>query len=217
MRACDDAGAMSHIALGFGLGFFVAMQLGPLSLFLIRSTLRGTLAVGLAIGAGIALVDLLYAALGAAGAAPVLGVDALRMIFGLLGAVVLAVLGVRTIHSAFRVRFGLEADEEVASPRRAFLTSLAATASNPLTIASWAAIFAAASTATLGGESDSAAVLLVVGVGIGSLTWTTVLACGVSVARRWVGPRLLRAVDVGAGTAIVGFGGLLGYRTLRDD
>jgi hypothetical protein len=60
-------------------------------------------------------------------------------------------------------------------------------------------------------------VLLVVGVGLGSLTWTTVLACGVSAARRWVGPRLLRAVDVGAGTAIVGFGTVLGYRALRQE
>ena len=38
----------------------------------------------------------------------------------------------------------------------AFVTALAATASNPLTIASWAAVFAAASTA----GADSGALLL---------------------------------------------------------
>jgi threonine/homoserine/homoserine lactone efflux protein len=58
--------------------------------------------------------------------------------------------------------------------------------------------------------------LLVTGVGIGSLTWCSLLACGVAAARRYVGPRLLQAVDVGAGTAIAGFGGLLAYRTLHD-
>src|SRR3954447_18414235 len=129
---------MRPLLVGFSLGFFVAAQLGPLSLFLIRSTLRGTLKVGLAIGAGIALVDGLYAALGAAGAAPVLAIDAVRTAFGLLGAVVLIVLGVKTFLSACRVRTGLEAADEVASPRKAFLTSVGATASNPLTIASWA-------------------------------------------------------------------------------
>jgi threonine/homoserine/homoserine lactone efflux protein len=47
-----------HSALaGFGLGFFVALQLGPMSLFLIRSTLRGGWTVGLAIGAGIAMYE----------------------------------------------------------------------------------------------------------------------------------------------------------------
>lgn len=206
---------MDALLVGFGMGFFVAAQLGPLSLFLIRSTLRGRLATGLAIGAGIAIVDALYAAAGAAGAAPVLTIGSLRTIFGLVGAAVLLALGARTLWSAFRVRLGAEADDEVATPRRAFLTALGATASNPLTIASWAALFAAASVA---GAADSAAstAVLVGGVGLGSLTWVTLLAVGVSWIRRWVGPRLLRAVDVGAGSALVCFGGVLGWRALRE-
>ncbi len=207
---------MRALIVGFGLGFAVAAQLGPLSLFLIRSTLRGRLAVGLAIGAGIAAIDLLYAALGAAGAAPLLTIGALRTVLGIVGAAVLLFLGIRTLWSAFRIRIGLETDEEVASPRRAFLTALGATASNPLTIASWAAVFAAASTASVAG-SDGESVLLIAGVGTGSLTWCSALACAVAAARRYVGPRILRAVDGGAGIAIAGFGGLLAWRTLRDD
>src|SRR3954469_2806576 len=111
---------MSALPIGYGMGLLVAAQLGPLSLFLIRSVLRGSLATGLAIGAGIAVVDTLYAAAGAAGAAPVLAIDSVRVVFGVAGALVLAVLGVRTLHSAFRVRLGAEADEEVATPRRGF-------------------------------------------------------------------------------------------------
>jgi putative LysE/RhtB family amino acid efflux pump len=138
--------ARLHTALvGFGLGFFVALQLGPMSLLLIRSTLRSGLRVGLAIGAGIAVVDGLYAAAGAAGAAPLLTIDPVRLVFGLVGAGVLLFLGVRTLHSAFRVRLGGEIPAEIATPGRAFRTALAGTASNPLTIASWAAVFAAAS------------------------------------------------------------------------
>ena len=53
---------MSALGVGFGMGALVAAQLGPLSLFLIRSVLRGSLRVGLAIGAGIAIIDTLYAA-----------------------------------------------------------------------------------------------------------------------------------------------------------
>jgi putative LysE/RhtB family amino acid efflux pump len=203
------------LGVGFGLGFAVAAQLGPLSLFLIRSTLRGRLAVGLAIGAGIAVIDLTYAALGAAGAAPLLTIHGLRTVLGLLGAAVLLYLGLRTLWSAFRVRGGLETAEEVASPRRAFVTALGATASNPLTIASWAAVFAAASTASVAG-SDASSVLLVAGVGIGSLCWCSTLACCVAAARRYVGPRLLKAVDATAGAAIAAFGGLLAARTLHD-
>jgi putative LysE/RhtB family amino acid efflux pump len=206
---------MSALPIGFGMGLLVAAQLGPMSLFLIRSVLRGSLCTGLAIGAGIAVIDTLYAAAGAAGAAPVLTVDSVRVVFGLVGALVLAVLGVRTLHSAFRVRLGAEADEEVATPRRAFTTSLAATASNPLTIASWAALFAAASVAGAA-DSPASAVALLLGVGLGSLTSVTALAVGVSFSRRWVGARLLRAVDSVAGAGLLGFAGVLGYRTLHE-
>ena len=58
---------MSALVVGFGLGFFVAAQLGPLSLFAIRSTLRSGVAIGLAIGAGVAVIDTLYAAAGRGG------------------------------------------------------------------------------------------------------------------------------------------------------
>src|SRR3954471_10494177 len=97
---------MSALPMGFGMGLLVAAQIGPMSLFLIRSVLRGSLRTGLAIGAGIAVIDTLYAAAGAAGAAPALSVDSVGIVLGLAGAAVLAVLGLRTLHSALRVRLG---------------------------------------------------------------------------------------------------------------
>jgi putative LysE/RhtB family amino acid efflux pump len=167
--------------VGFGLGFFVALQLGPLSLYLIRSTLRNGWEVGLAIAAGIAVIDLAY--------------------------------GARTLRSAFRIRLG-EASEPV-SPRRGFLTALSATASNPLTIASWAAIFSAASAA---GAADSvpSAVLLILGVGIGSLTWDVSLASGTALVGRAAGERLLRVVDLVAGIGLICFGAALAYSVLSN-
>jgi threonine/homoserine/homoserine lactone efflux protein len=203
-----------HAALvGFGLGFFVAVQLGPMSLFLIRSTLRRGLAVGLSIGAGIAFVDAAYATLGAAGAAPLVSIGPLRLVLGLAGAGVLVALGARTLWSAFRVRSGGEADVEVSTRRRAFFTAVAATASNPLTIVSWAAIFAGASAAGAADTTPSA-ILLVCGVAVGSATWFTALATGVSVAGRALHDRALRIVDAVAGAALVVFGGLLAFETL---
>jgi putative LysE/RhtB family amino acid efflux pump len=205
----------SAFVAGFGLGFLVAMQVGPIWVFCARSVLRGTAAVGIAIGAGAAVIDALYAGLGVAGASALLEIDALRITLGLLGAAFLAFLGARTFWSAFRVRLGGESDEEVASPRRAFLTSLAATASNPMTIASWAAIFTAASTADLVGSGFTASAL-VVGVAVGTFTWFLALSVGLSLARRRVGPRLLAVVDAISGAILVGFAALLAWRTVAD-
>jgi putative LysE/RhtB family amino acid efflux pump len=194
----------------------VAAQVGPISLLCIRSVLRGRIAVGIAIGLGAAVIDALYAALGAAGASALLQVDAVRLALGIAGACVLAAIGLRTLHSAFRVRLGAETEEEVASPRRAFLTSLGATASNPLTIASWAAAFSAASTAAVA-DSAPTAVALVAGVGTGTATWFTILSGGVGLARRRVGPRLVATVDALSGLAILGFAGLLAWRTAANE
>lgn len=206
----------SAFAAGFGLGFLVAAQVGPIWLLCARSVLRGTALVGIAIGAGAALIDALYAGLGVAGASALLQIDVLRIALGVLGAGFLAFLGARTLWSAFRIRLGGETSEEVSSPRRAFLTSLAATASNPLTIASWAAIFSAASTAELVGSGFIASAL-VAGVAAGTFIWFLALSVGLSLARQRAGPGLLVVVDVVSGVLLLGFAGLLAYRTVNGE
>ena len=206
---------MHSLIVGAGLGCFVAMQLGPMSLLLIRSTLRAGWRTGVAIGAGIATIDGIYAACGASGAAPLISIGPVRLILGLAGATFLCVLGLRTIYNALRVRVGGEAQVEVATPRQAFRTSLAGTASNPATIASWAAIFAAANTAGAA-TSSIGAVLLVLGVALGSLAWVCALATGVAVARRGLGQRAIRVADGIAGLGLLGFGGALAYSTAQD-
>jgi putative LysE/RhtB family amino acid efflux pump len=186
-----------------------------MSLFLVRSTLRGTLRTGLAIGAGIAAIDVLYAGVAAAGLASVLGNVFVRIVLGVLGSAVLLALGLRTLWSAFRVRAGGEWDEEVRTPRRAFVTALGATATNPLTIALWTGGFAAAGAAAHV-HSRPRAVALLLGIGLGSLAWFTILSSAVSLSRRWFRPPVLRGVDACAGLALTGYGALLGYRAVTD-
>jgi threonine/homoserine/homoserine lactone efflux protein len=200
---------------GVGLGFLVAAQVGPIWLLCARSVLRGRLVTGLAIGAGAALVDLAYACLGVAGAAQLLRLVALRVVLGLLGAAVLLALGARTLWSAFRVRAGGETQAELASPLRALRVSLAATASNPLTIASWGAVFAAASAASVATGAGTTSAMLA-GIGVGSFAWFTVLSLGMAALRRRIGDRGLRAADALAGLGLLGFGGLLGWRAVRN-
>lgn len=207
---------LTALILGLGLGAFVAAQVGPVSLLLIRSSLRHGARVGLAIGAGAALVDTLYAALGVAGVAPLLAVSWLQLTLGLAGGLVLLLIGVRTLWSAWRVRLGAEDDDEVASVRRAFLTAVGATASNPLTVLSWAAIFAAASTAGAT-RTPSGALALLLGVGIGSAAWFAVLSAIVSLARRRLqGGGWLAVVDAVSGLGLIGFGAVLGVRSVRE-
>jgi threonine/homoserine/homoserine lactone efflux protein len=206
---------MHVVALGFGLGFVVAAAIGPISLLCIRTVLRGALPAGIAIGAGAAVIDATYALLGALGAGRLLTIGPLQIVLGIGGAAVIAWLGIRTLWSAFRVRLGGEAAEEVGSPGRAFLTSLAATASNPSTILSWAAVFAAASTASAV-DGTGSTLLLCVGVGCGTLTWFTTLSLTMAALRTRAGDRLLALVDIGSGLGLLLFSGILGVRAARE-
>jgi putative LysE/RhtB family amino acid efflux pump len=202
---------VSSLLVGFGLGLFVAAQIGPISLLIVRSVLRGNFRIGFAMAAAVALVDLSYAALGIAGLGRALqDAGAVRIAFAIVGGAVLVALGLRTMWIGFRARFGLETAEEVGTPRRAFATTLAATAFNPLTIALWTA---AAPAAVAGGSASWFGTgALLVGVGLGTLTWYTCFAGAIALARRRIGPRLLAAIDIGAGAGIVGFGAYIGLK-----
>jgi putative LysE/RhtB family amino acid efflux pump len=202
---------VSWLFAGFGLGVFVAAQIGPVSLLIVRSVLRGNFRIGLAMAAAVALVDLSYAALGLAGVARALEeTDGVRVVFGFVGAAVLVAIGLRTVWIGFRARFGLETEDEVGTPRRAFVTALAATAFNPLTIALWTA---AAPAAISGGSHSSLRTLsLLAGVGLGTLTWYSCFSGAIALARQRIGPKLLAVIDIGAGGGIVCFGLYLGVR-----
>jgi putative LysE/RhtB family amino acid efflux pump len=112
---------------------------------------------------------------------------------------------------------GLEPADDVVAPSRAFLTAVAATALNPLTIALWTVSFPAAAPAQATGSTAGAAAVLL-GVGLGTLTWYGGFSTAVALTftRKRVGDRLLRLVDFGVGSGLIAFGGLLGYRSLHE-
>ena len=173
------------------------------------------MAVGLAMAGAVALVDVLYGALGLAGVGRLLNGGALRLVLGLVSAAILVAIGARTMWVGFRARLGLEGADEVVAPRRAFLTAVAATALNPLTIVLWTVSFPAAAPGSARGSVADAAELLL-GVALGTLTWYSGFSTAVALARRRVGEGLVRAVDLASGLGLVAFGGVLAYRTVRD-
>lgn len=206
------------ILLGLGLGVGLAAQLGPVSLLIVRSVLRGgrAIAVGLAMAGAVTLVDVLYATVGLAGAGRLLDAGGLRTGLGLVSGAILIAIGARTLWRGVRARHGLEDDREVATPTRAFGTAFAATALNPLTIALWVVSFPAAAPHAAAASSGDAVALLC-GVALGTLAWYCGFAAIVAVAAQRVGQRLMAAIDVVIGAGLVVFGGLLGYRALGDE
>ena len=89
---------------GFGLGFLVAAQVGPVWLLAARSVIVGRLITGIMIGLGAATIDIAYGVLGLAGAASLLRIPGLRLGLGLLAQAVLTALGALAFRHATRTR-----------------------------------------------------------------------------------------------------------------
>jgi threonine/homoserine/homoserine lactone efflux protein len=209
----DVGGALGALAAGLAVGMLIALEVGPIFLLCARTSARFGFRAGAGIGMGAATVDLGYAALGALGAAVLLQFEPLRLVLGLAGAGVLASFGLRTLRDAFRVRLGAEDEVEVVTPGAAYRTGLLATASNPLTVLTWAAVFSGAAVTSIAGDTTNAA-LFVVGCASGSLVSHLALAGAMS----WLGARLsttaLRVIDIVSGVGLLLFGGVLAVHTI---
>ena len=206
---------MTAFLTGFVLGGFVAAQVGPVSLMCVRTATRHGFWPAASIGLGAALVDLAYATLGVLGAAALVQIDAVRVGLAATGAAVLAYMGCRTLAAAWRMRHGGETEGETTTSGAALRTGLVATASNPLTIISWAAIFGAATTASLVADSVTAIALLF-GVGLGSALWFLLLARLASHAGKRLGQRTLAVIDAVSGLGLLAFAALLGVRAFNE-
>jgi threonine/homoserine/homoserine lactone efflux protein len=212
-RRTEEDDVIGALLAGLGIGLLVALQVGPIFLLCARTSARFGLRPGAAIGAGAATIDLGYAVLGALGATALLQVTPLRLGLGLVGAAVLVYLGARTLWDAWRVRDGGETDLEVITPSSAYRTALLATASNPLTILTWAAVFSGAAVSEVAGSPAKAAAF-VVGTALGSLITHLVLAVVMSLLGARLDTRALRVIDVISGIGLIAFGGVLAHRTL---
>jgi threonine/homoserine/homoserine lactone efflux protein len=120
----------------------------------------------------------------------------------LLGGLFLCYLGVKTIAAAPAERAAAAAGSP---PLRAYIAAVALTLANPPTILSFTAIFASLGMVTTG-KATGAALLLVLGVLVGSALWWVLLSSGVAAVRARVTPRLLRWINRLSGALLVAFG-----------
>ncbi len=188
---------------GLVIGFSVAAPVGPIGVLCVVRTLTGGRVSGLATGLGAATADAVYGCIGGFGIA-FLGQALIdqQTWFRMIGGTFLLYLGIRNFvahpdhKSGSSERNGLLAD---------FGSTFALTLTNPMTIVSFGAVFAA-----LGVGGTRAAYLdasmLLVGIFSGSALWWIMLTFGVSVFRSKMDLNRLNWISKASGVIIAGFG-----------
>jgi threonine/homoserine/homoserine lactone efflux protein len=188
---------------GLAIGFSIAAPVGPIGVLCIRRTLAQGRVHGLVSGLGAATADAVYGLVAGFGLTFVS--DALvgqQFWLRLGGGLFLCYLGVRTF---------LAAPAEEAESARAvglvgsYASTLVLTLTNPVTILSFAAVFAGLGLAGAG-EEYGAALTLVLGVFGGSALWWLLLSAVAGWLRTRLTPRALRWVNRISGIVITGFG-----------
>jgi threonine/homoserine/homoserine lactone efflux protein len=194
---------ITFLLRGLAIGFSIAAPVGPIGVLCIRRTLAEGRASGLVSGLGAASADAIYGCIAGFGLTFISNFLVTQQVWlRLIGGVFLCYLGSKT--------FLAKPAEQTVSAKgnglaSAYASTFFLTLTNPMTIISFAAIFAGLGLASTSGNYVSA-VVLVCGVFIGSALWWLILSGGVGVFREKFNPHGLQWVNRISGAIIAGFG-----------
>jgi threonine/homoserine/homoserine lactone efflux protein len=178
---------LTFLARGLAIGFIVAAAVGPISVLTIRRTIDHGRVYGLASGLGVASADASYGAIAAFGLTVVTALlVGAHAALALIGGAFLIWLAIRTIRA--RPATSAVIADDRPGLGAAFLSIYGLTMTNPMTILSFAGIFAGLGLAGRGGID---AALLTLGVFLGSSLWWVVLTSVVGLLRDRMTPRVL--------------------------
>ena len=194
---------ISFLLRGLIIGFSIAAPVGPIGVLCIRRTLADGWRSGLVSGLGAATADALYGCIAGFGLAFISNfLVSQKAWLRLIGGAFLCYLGLKTL---------LAKPAEQAAPGKDngllgdYASTFLLTLTNPMTVISFAAIFAGLGLAGASGSYGSAGVL-VLGVFCGSALWWFLLSGGVGLFRARFNPASLRWVNRISGVIIIGFG-----------
>jgi len=188
---------------GLFIGFSIAAPVGPIGLLCIRRTLAEGRTSGLVSGLGAATADAIYGCIAGFGLTFISTLLISQQVwFRVIGGLFLCYLGLKAFLS--------RPAEQTASAKGngligTYASTFFLTLTNPMTILSFAAIFAGLGVASTSGNYVSAGVL-VLGVFSGSAFWWLLLSGGVAVFRAKFNLRELKWVNRISGIIILLFG-----------
>jgi threonine/homoserine/homoserine lactone efflux protein len=188
---------------GVILGFSIAAPVGPMGVLCIRRTLSSGMLSGFLSGLGTATADAVYGCIAAFGVT-VISAFLLdhQFYLRLIGGLFLLYLGYKTFQS-------IPAEKAVKAEGKSFLGAYTSafflTLTNPLTILSFAAVFAGLGVGTTDGNYILAG-FLVLGVFSGSMFWWLILSGMVNMLRSKFDQQRLKWMNRLSGFIIGGFG-----------
>lgn len=192
---------LAALLTGAVFGLSIAAPVGPMAMLCISRTLGRGLPAGLAVGLGIATGDAIYGAVAALGLATVTDfLVAQGTVLRVVGAAFLVWLAIGSWRAGAGAR-AARAAPEAGSLLGSYAVAIGLTLSNPATILSFMAVFAALGAASAQGS----ALLIVAGVFLGSGAWWLALCTGVSLVRHALPDNAMLMINRLSALLLLGF------------
>jgi len=194
------------VAKGLGLGIGAAAPIGPVNVEIARRTLRAGAMAGFALGCGAVSVDVTYAILSTFSLGRLLNRPAILWPVSVGGILLLTYLGVLCLRGAARDWRAdpLAAAKPVGSHHGAYLTGVAMTLLNPMTLAFWfLAVPGTVGNITTHPRHDLP--LICVGVFLATIGWVIGFVSLLSWAGKWRRNWWLAAADAAGGALLLAF------------
>jgi threonine/homoserine/homoserine lactone efflux protein len=203
--------AMPFVIKGLMIGLSIAAPLGPIGILCINRTLAEGPRLGFICGLGAAAADALYALAGTVALAAIAQwIISDRVELRIVGGVFLVYLGARTFMRPGAVMPAGAKLPALLPPgwHAAFMSTFLLTLANPMTLLSFAAVFAGLGVTSVGvlRGADVAAAMLVAGVFLGSALWWLILSSSIGRLRHFIGARSLLLINRVSGTVLTAFG-----------
>ena len=194
---------LSFFIKGLIFGFSIAAPVGPIGILCIRRSLTRGWTSGLVTGMGAATADAIYGSAAGFGLAGITGfVVGQRAWIQPFGGLFLCWLGLRIFLSGSDEKPTAEAPGSAAM---GYLSALLLTLTNPMTILSFAAVFAGMGLGSIG-AGNMAAGWLVTGVFSGSMAWWIILSSVSSLFNTRMSAKAMRWINRFSGAVLTGFG-----------
>lgn len=195
---------------GVLLGISFCMPVGPVTIETVRRGLRGGFGPALALQLGSIIGDTTFCVLAFLGLAPLVTHAAIRVPLWLLGAAVLAYLGIGALRDARR---GVTLQvAEALTGKDSFRTGAVMSLTNPLAILWWVSIGGAMLASGITDTSPMGTASFVVSFVLGCTLYAFFMAALVGFGRQFVRPTLFRALTAVSGIALVLFGAQVGWQ-----
>lgn len=199
---------------GFVIGFSVAAPIGVVGLLCINRTLMQGSLSGFVSGLGAATAHSIYGCIAGFGLTFISSflIDE-QFHIRLIGGIFLYYLGIKTFFRKPKYeKLAIDGNTLINS----YLSSFFVAITNPLTILSFAAVFAGLGLGSRTTGYNNSSIVIVLGVFSGSTCWWSILSCSVGFFRRRLNSQALRLLNRISGIMILFFGFTVLYQLLID-